>query len=106
MVFVSSQSQSEFGMAGVASKIFASPSPGTDWSQACKVSVIDPAAGALQLTPEFRDKAVKALMREVRRMKLRLQLTLALLYFRKFTLQCRGAATRAPRQYLGLLGYL
>ena len=54
--------------------------------------MIDPATGALQLTPAYRDKCAKALMREVRRMKLRLYFTFARLYLQKFMLECRSAA--------------
>ncbi len=53
--------------------------------------MIDPATGALQIRPEYRDKAAKALMRDVRRMKLRLKLQLLRLYFRKFALDLRSA---------------
>jgi hypothetical protein len=104
--FGSSQTKFEFGITGVAPEDIMACSAAADWPQGCENSVVDPATGALQLTPAFRDKAAKALMREVRRMELRLQLTLALLHFRKLMLQCRSAASRVRRQYLGLLDYL
>ena len=52
--------------------------------------MLDPATGTLQIRPEYRDKAAKALMREVRRMKFRLKLQLLRLYFRKFALDLRS----------------
>jgi hypothetical protein len=51
----------------------------------------DPAPGTLQIRPDYRDKAAKALMREVRRAKLLLKLRLLGLYFRKLALDLRSA---------------
>jgi|HubBroStandDraft_6_1064221.scaffolds.fasta_scaffold917104_2 hypothetical protein len=48
-----------------------------NWPQGCERFALNPATGALEMTPAYRDKAAKALMREVRRMKLGLKLTLA-----------------------------
>src|ERR1700735_5679592 len=53
---------------------------------------VHPTTGTLQIRPEYRDKAAKALMREVRRMKFRLKLRLLSLYFRQFALNLRSVA--------------
>ena len=53
--------------------------------------VVNPTTGALEISPAYRDEAVKAVMREVRRMKLRLYLTKASLYFELFCLKGRSA---------------
>jgi hypothetical protein len=53
--------------------------------------VIDPTAGALEATGEFRLEARKALIREVRRIKLRLYLDYLYLQSGKLALQGRSA---------------
>jgi hypothetical protein len=52
---------------------------------------INPAAGALEATAEFRLEAGKALIREVRRIKLRLYLDYLYLQFGKLALQAHSA---------------
>jgi hypothetical protein len=56
--------------------------------------VIYLATGALEISFEFRNKARKAFMREVRRMKFRLYLTFASLYLEKFLVGLSGLRLR------------
>lgn len=58
---------------------------------------IDPTIGTLELTINQRAEGVKAIKRVVRRMKFILYLTLARLYFTKFTLGCRSAVLKLRR---------
>jgi len=60
---------------------------------------LNPATGALEITPGLRLKARKALLREARRMNLRLKLRLADLYIRKFLLGIQSARVK-------VVGYL
>jgi hypothetical protein len=65
--------------------------------------VVCATTGALQIAPDYRDKAAKALQREVRHMKFRLKLRLLSLHFRQFTINLRCAALVGERYFLGLL---
>ena|ERR1700682_84105 len=65
---------------------------------------LDPTTGALVVRPEYRAKVEKALMREVRNIKFRLYRHFALLYAKKFLLQCRGAVGKLFRNLTGYFG--
>jgi hypothetical protein len=75
-----------------------------DWLKDCDRFVFDPTTGTVQIAPAYRDKFAKALIREVRRMKLRLYLTFARLYLQKFVLECRGATARVHSYFLCQIG--
>jgi hypothetical protein len=53
--------------------------------------IANPTTGALEVSDDLRLKARKAIMAEVRRMKVRLYLNCARLYLRKFLLSCKSA---------------
>jgi hypothetical protein len=53
--------------------------------------VVHPTTGAVELAPAYRDKAAKALMREVHRMQFRLKLRLFGLYCLQFMFELRRA---------------
>jgi len=63
--------------------------------------VVCPTTGTLQIAPDYRDKAAKALMREVRRMRFGLKLQLLRLYFRQFALNLRRAALIGESYFVG-----
>jgi hypothetical protein len=77
-----------------------------DRTEACGRFVFNPATGALEIAPAYRDKAAKALMRELRRMKLRLYFIFARLYCLKFALQSRSAVLRLLRKAARDFSYL
>jgi hypothetical protein len=77
-----------------------------DRTEACGRFVFNPATGALKVAPSYRGKAAKALMRELRRTKLRLYFTFARLYCRKFALQSRSAVLRLLRKAARDFSYL
>lgn len=58
------------------------------------IFVADPTTGALVVRPDLVDELDRAFAREMRRVKFRLDLQLALLYLAKFRLQCRYAAVK------------
>jgi hypothetical protein len=82
---------------GASEKVFANGAG--DWFQGGSRLVSNPTTGTLEITPDLRMKARKAIMAEVRRMKVRLYLNCARLYLRKFLLSCKS--TR-----LNVVGYL
>jgi len=72
-----------------------------DGSQYRSRFVLNPATGALEIPPDLRLKARKAIIREVRRMKLRLYLTQARLYFELLFLKAKSATLSMPGQFSG-----
>lgn len=95
MTCVPLESQRKSFIAGVASKIVDLLGPAAYRPKGGARFVVNPTTGALEITPEYRDKAAKALMREVRRMKFRLKLRLLGFYFRQFALDVRSAILTA-----------
>jgi hypothetical protein len=65
---------------------------------------LDPATGALEIRPDAGAVIEKALMRELNRIKLRIYLRFAFLYFEKFGLQCRAWALHQARLISRLFG--
>jgi hypothetical protein len=65
--------------------------------------VINPAAGALEASAEFRLETRKPLIREIRRIKLRLHLDYLYLQFRKLALQGRSATVGLACHLAGYL---
>ena len=77
-----------------------------DRTEACGRFVFDPATRALEIAPAYRDKAAKAVMRELRRTKLRPYFMFARLYGHKFALQSRSAVLRLLRKAVRDFSYL
>ena len=100
MTCVPLESQRKSLVARVASKIVGFCVAATYRPKAGVRFAVNPTSGALEIAPAHRDKAAKALMREVRRMKFFLKLRLLRLYFRKFALDMRGANLIAERSFL------
>jgi hypothetical protein len=98
--------QSELGVAIGAFENIQASGATTDRPQAGHRFAVNPATGTLEIAPAYRDKAAKALIREVRRMKLRLYLTFARLYLQKFVLECRSATARVRSDFLRQIGQL
>jgi hypothetical protein len=63
---------------------------------------VNPATGALEVSTAQRDKAVKAIQREVRRMKLCMYLMKARLYTELFCLKARHLVSRLCSEIGGL----
>ena len=63
----------------------------TDRTETCGRLVFNPATGALEIARAYRDKAAKAVMRDLRRTKLRVYFVFARLNRLKFALQSRRA---------------
>lgn len=63
--------------------------------------VLDPATGTLIVRPGAERKIEKALMREAKRIALRLQRKAFLLKLMEFRIECRAAYLRAQRYLLG-----
>jgi hypothetical protein len=80
-------------------KVFSAGAP-ADRPQGGSRFMVDPTTGALIVSPELDLKIRKAILREVRRMKLRLYYSLACLYLHKFALESQSALLRVER-YLG-----
>jgi hypothetical protein len=81
--------------AFVASKLIDGFRAAADRPKAGDVFVVNPATGALEIAPAYRDKAAKALEREVCRGKRSLGGAFFRLYFRKLLLECRNLAAVA-----------
>jgi hypothetical protein len=92
MTCVPLESQRKSFIADFASKIVGFSVASADRSKAGERFVVHPTTGAIELAPAYRDKAAKALMREVRRMQFRLKLRLLSLYSRQFLLELRCAS--------------
>lgn len=63
--------------------------------------LIDPTPRTLEISPALRNKAAKAIKREVRRIKFGLYLSLARLYLAKFALECRSLSLRIAGKISG-----
>jgi hypothetical protein len=68
-----------------------------DRTEACGRFVLNPATGALEIARAYRDKAAKAVMRDLRRTKLRVYFVFARFYCLKFALQSRSPVLRLLR---------
>jgi hypothetical protein len=102
----SSETQREVALTSVAPEIVNVNCAAPDRTEACGRCVFDPATGALEIAPAYRDKAAKAVMRELRRTKLRLHFIFARLYCLKFALQSRSAVLRLLRKGARDFSYL
>jgi hypothetical protein len=100
MTCVPLESQRKSFVASVASKIVGFFVAAAYRPKAGVRFVVDPTTGALEIAPAHRDKAAKAIMREVRRMKFLLKLRLLRLYCGKFALDVRGARLITKRNFL------
>lgn len=65
--------------------------------------ILNPTTGTLEARPDAGVKIEKALLRELRRIKRCVYLSLASLYFAKFRLQCRCCAVHISGYICGLL---
>jgi hypothetical protein len=90
--------QGEVALTSIAPEIVNVSCAASDRTQACGRFVFNPTTAALEIVPAHRDKAAKAIMRELRRTKLRLYFTFARLYCLKFALQSRSAVLRLLRK--------
>jgi hypothetical protein len=102
----SSETQGEVALTSIAPEIVNVNCAAPDRTEACGRFVFDPAPRALEIAPAYRDKAAKALMRELRRMKLRPYFMFARLYRLKFALQSRSAVLRLLRKAARDFSYL
>jgi hypothetical protein len=100
MTYVPLESQCKSSVASVASKIVGFSGAAAYRPKAGARFVVNPTTGTLEIAPAHRDKAAKAITREVRRMKFLLKLRLLLLFFGKFALDVRGARLIAERDFL------
>jgi hypothetical protein len=94
------RTQGEVALTSIAPEIVNVSCAAPDRTEACSRFVFNPATRALEIAPAYRDKAAKALMRELRRTKLRLYFTLrvsiALSSRSKAAARCRACCAR-PR---------
>jgi hypothetical protein len=102
----SSETQREVALTSIAPEIVNVNCAAPDRTEACGRFVFDPATRALEIAPAYRDKAAKAVMRELRRMKLHLYFMFARLYRLKFALQSRSAVLRLLRKAVCEFSYL
>jgi hypothetical protein len=102
----SSETQGEVAMTSIAPEIVNVSCAATDRTEACGRFVFNPAAGALEIAPAYRDKAAKEVMRDLRRTKLRVYFMFARLYCLKFALQSRSAVLRLLRKAARDFSYL
>ena len=90
-------------MTAIAPEIVNVSCAAADRTEACGRFVFNPTTGALEIARAYWDKAAKAVMRDLRRPKLRLYFVFARLYCLKFALQNRSAVLRllrkAPRDF-------
>jgi hypothetical protein len=63
---------------------------------------LNTATGAMKVRPDAWPIVEKALVREIKRIKVRLYFRFALLYFEKFSLQCRARALHSFGLIFGL----
>jgi hypothetical protein len=92
------ETQGEVALTSIAPEIVNVGCAAPDGAEACGSFVFNPATRALEIAPAYRDKATKAVMRELRRTKLGLYFTFARLYCLKFALQSRSAVLRLLRK--------
>jgi hypothetical protein len=100
MTCVPLESQRKSFVAGVAAKIVGFLVARAYRPKAGARFVVSPTTGALEIAPAYRDKAAKALMRNVRRMKFTLKLRLLGLYLGKFALNLSSAKLITKRKFL------
>jgi hypothetical protein len=74
-----------------------------NWRQIRSNFFLNPTTGTLEVRPDARLKVKNALLRETRRMKLRLYMRLALLYFAQFSIECRRHCLQMARLIIGLI---
>src|SRR5262249_46730434 len=67
---------------------------------------IEPSPQSLEIAPAYRDKAAKAVVRDLRRTKLHVYFMFARLYCLKFALQSRSAVLRLLRKAARDFSYL
>ena len=84
-------------MTAIAPEIVNVSCAATDRTEACGRFVFNPATRALEIAPAHQDKAAKAVMRDLRRTKLRVYFVSARLYCLKFALQSRSTVLRLLR---------
>jgi hypothetical protein len=100
------ETQGEVALTSIAPEIVNVNCAAPDRTQACGSFVFNPATRALEIAPAYWDKAANALMRELRRTKLRLYFMFARLYCLKFALQSRSAVLRLLRKAVRDFSYL
>jgi hypothetical protein len=88
------EAQGDFKFEGVAPEKVFCAGAAPNGSEAGAHFVVNPATGALEIAPQYRDKARKAIMRKVRQMKFRLNLPFASLYFEKVMVEMGGLGLR------------
>jgi hypothetical protein len=92
------ETQGEVALTSIAPEIVNVSCAAPDRTEACGRFVFNPTTRALEIVPAHRDKAAKAVMRELRRTKLRLYFAFAGLYCLKFALQSCSAVLRLLRK--------
>jgi hypothetical protein len=100
------ETQGEVALTSIAPEIINVNCAAPDRTEACGSFVFNPATRALEIAPAYWDKAANALMRELRRTKLRLYFMFARLYCLKFALQSRSAVLRLLRKAVRDFSYL
>jgi hypothetical protein len=94
----STENISQFIAAGAASKKISAVSS-RNGAERASPFVFNPATGALEIAPAYRDKAAKALMGQVRRMKFRLYLVGVHLHFIQRLLKSKRAVLKILRNF-------
>jgi hypothetical protein len=102
----SSETEREVALTSIAPEIVNVNCAAPDRTEACSGLVFDPATRTLEIAPAYRDKAAKAVMRDLRRTKLRPYFIFARLYRRKLALQSRSAVLRLLRKAARDFSYL
>jgi len=92
------ETQGEVALTSIAPEIVNVSCAAPNRTEASGSFVFNPATRALEIASAYWDKAANALMRELRRTKLRLYFTFAGLYCLKFALQSRSAVLRLLRK--------
>ena len=100
------ETQGEVALTSIAPEIVNVSCAAPDRTEACGRFVFNPATGALEFAPAYREKAAKAVMRDLRRTKLRVYFMFARLYCLKFALQSRSAVLRLLRKAARDFSYL
>jgi len=100
------ETQGEVAVTAIAPEIVNVSCAATDRAQACGRFVFNPTARALEIASAYRDKAAKAVMRDLCRTKLRVYFMFARLYCLKFALQSRNAVLRLLRKAARDFSYL
>jgi hypothetical protein len=91
------ETQGEVAVTAIAAEIVKLSCAATDRTEACARFVFYPTTGALEIARAHWDKAAKAVMRDLRRTKLRVYFVSARLYCLKFALQSRSTVLRLLR---------